>query len=363
MFHIIVNPTGASGRTGKYWKKLAPLFEGAEIEVHYSTPGHSIEQICRELTDTGDGEGAGKSTDLVYLVIVGGDGSINEAINGIQDFKRARVALIPSGSGNDLARDLGLPTNDRKLVDTILAAKVQHHLDVGEVIYHDDAPVTANANAHDGAPVTVNPNAPDRAAGSTHRFIVSSGIGFDAAVCEAVANAPLKGILNKIYLGKLIYLAQALRLIFSNEASEGTIRAEESAAEVFASSATEAAAAKDRVLNAGGELRINRLTFAAAMNHRFEGGGFMFAPKAKATDGQLNLCVLHDIRVPAFFRLFPQAYSGAHVRHTQYVAMLESPSFRVQTRDPMWVHCDGEVSRQSRDVSFRTTGDKLLMIV
>ena len=59
--------------------------------------------------------------------------------------------------------------------------------------------------------------------------------------------------------------------------------------------------------------------FAVAMNHRYEGGGFMFCPHAVNNDGLLDYCLVHDMSTADFFRLFPSSYEGHHLEQTDRV--------------------------------------------
>ena len=96
---FVINP--ASGHAVKAWKKVEKLLQGrCDYHVHRSENGRNTEVICRELSSAGED---------VTIVVVGGDGSMNDAVNGIQDFTHTRLGLIPCGSGNDLAKDLNMP--------------------------------------------------------------------------------------------------------------------------------------------------------------------------------------------------------------------------------------------------------------
>ncbi|MBQ9694836.1 MAG: acylglycerol kinase family protein, partial [Oscillospiraceae bacterium] len=123
MIHILINPTGAGGRTVKYWKSLEKLFaeSGREYQVHMTRSEQDLEEICRKI-------GAGED-----LVIVGGDGTINQAVNGLADPAGVRLGIIPCGSGNDLAKDLSLPAGGRDIVQRILQGQVRRRSDVGIV--------------------------------------------------------------------------------------------------------------------------------------------------------------------------------------------------------------------------------------
>ena len=106
------------------------------------------------------------------IVAIGGDGTVNEIINGITDFDNVRFGYIPTGSSNDFARGMGLPTNSKKALQSILFPRNIKEIDIGTVQYET----------------------------TTKRFGGSSGIGFDASVCQEAYSSPIKDFLNKIYL-------------------------------------------------------------------------------------------------------------------------------------------------------------------
>ena len=107
-FHVVLNPAGASGGAAKLWKKVKPSFEngGCTYQLHCSSPRHGIEEICREITSGGED---------AALVIIGGDGSVNEAVNGIADLEHTALGFIPCGTGNDMRRDMDIPLNSSGL--------------------------------------------------------------------------------------------------------------------------------------------------------------------------------------------------------------------------------------------------------
>ena len=120
VFHFVVNPAGASGRTGKQFAVLQPMLDasGAQIYVHQSTREKNIEAVCREVLHKTAGE------EKVNLVIVGGDGTFNQAINAVDDFSRVRLGLVPAGSGNDLARSLGLSDKPEEVLSALERAGI-----------------------------------------------------------------------------------------------------------------------------------------------------------------------------------------------------------------------------------------------
>lgn len=312
-FHLVVNPAGASGKTEQYFvNKIEPLFKDVSYSVHRSTKEHGIRSICRELTDT---------AEEINLIICGGDGSMFDAVNGIRDFSKTNIGMIPCGSGNDLAKDLNMPSSLEDLVAVMKQGVRQRTMDLGEVIFHS----RYEQMDHDRYEIHPVENAEPL----SQYFNVSSGMGFDAKTCQQVFLSGAKQTLNRLHLGKLVYLWVAVRLVFENESFSCKIQTEDDT------------------------FTVNQCMFAVGMNHRFEGGGFMFGPGAKDQDGLLENCIIQNITPSVFFRLFPSAYSGKHVKYKDKVRILSSKEMHIQSNKPMWVHTDGEVYYTSDSITIK----------
>lgn len=309
MYYIIVNPASKSGRGRKIWAELEPVFIKKQIsyKVLFSKGAGHTARVVSKLTSP---ENLSPDGQPVRLIILGGDGTLNEALQGIHDFERVLLGYIPTGSSNDFARALGLPRNPKLILDTILKGQAVRTLDLGAVTYeHTSDELSRLHTAKDGI---------------TRRFAVSSGIGFDAAVCEEALSSRFKNTLNRLGLGKLTYLVIALRQLIAAKAVS---------CDIFLDDAAE-------------PIHLNRFLFTAFMIHKYEGGGFKFCPTANASDGFLDLCVVGNLPKLVIFFALPTAFFGKHyifssIKH--YVA--KKVSFRSSL--PLWVHTDGEVYMKS----------------
>ncbi len=306
MYHFILNPASRSGISEKIWiSTIEPYLTLHKIDyqVHFSKSKGNITSIVKDIQI--------KEASICRIVVLGGDGTLNEALQGITDFSRVHLGLIPVGSGNDFTRDMSIPRNALKALEKIVATKEPTPMDYGTVTYED---------------------------GSTERFIVSCGIGFDAAVCEEANRSRLKGFLNKLGLGKLVYLGIALKQLFGAKPISAT-------------------------LTSDGEppIHLQKILFLASMNHKFEGGGFMFAPDADFADGLLNMCEVSDIPKLKILFALPTAFKGKHYRF-KGIRGFKSASFTLETSAPMWVHTDGEVSRKSSRISIECHRNTLFFL-
>ncbi len=112
MFHILVNPIGGKGKSLSALEKVEKIFadNNIQFETHKTEyKGHATE-IARELS----------ATPGTKLVVLGGDGSFNEVLNGIQNFENVTLGLIPCGTGNDFVSASGHPKKVEDAVRTIL---------------------------------------------------------------------------------------------------------------------------------------------------------------------------------------------------------------------------------------------------
>ncbi len=368
MLHIIVNPASSSGHGLQEWKKIEPLFteSGKEYQVHYCSPERPLEQICAGLTAPASKAMASGSCSLVLL---GGDGTMNAAVNGIKDFSRTKIGFIQTGSGNDLSRDMHLPPSQKELIASILREEVVHTCDIGKITYHDQYDVinpftheireglvySENIHAQEDDTDCANSNLPSDTNDQKDRsrlFNISAGIGFDAACCEMAEMSGWKKILNKVHLGKLVYLFSAIRLILTHPMDRSEITFEESVT----------GAEEKCSRSVGTTLSYGRTLFAVCMNHKYEGGGFQFCPAAEADDGLLDLCIAADLKRLSFFRIFPTAYGGNHFR---FKGITGERAMKVSLRSaiPLWVHTDGEVRCRSTHITVELLPEKLQLLM
>ena len=99
-------------------------------------------------------------------------------------------------------------------------------------------------------------------------------------------------------------------------------------------------------LENGTPVDIGNMLFTACMLHRFEGGGFMFAPDADDSDGFLNICAVGDLPKLLILFALPTAFNGKHYRFNG-ITPYKTKELTIETSLPLWVHTDGEVSRKS----------------
>ncbi len=150
MYYIIVNPASKSGRGRKLWAKLEPVFRLQNIpyRVVFSKGTGHVTRLVAKLTAP---DRLPADAAPLKLILLGGDGTVNEALQGVVDFNRIWLGYIPTGSSNDLARDLRLPKDPALILETILKGNVVRTLDLGTLSYgNTDGNTDGNADTDTG---------------------------------------------------------------------------------------------------------------------------------------------------------------------------------------------------------------------
>ena len=125
---IIYNPKAGSRKTQKRWNEIRDYMESRKVVFDYvqSEGFGSVERLARTLANNG----------YRTIVVVGGDGAINDAVNGImsssaEDKENIALGIIPNGIGNDFAKYWGLDEdNYKQAVDWVINRRLRK-IDVG----------------------------------------------------------------------------------------------------------------------------------------------------------------------------------------------------------------------------------------
>lgn len=131
---VVYNPKAGSRKTQKRWEEIRRYMESRQVLFDYvqSEGFGSVERLVRTLANNG----------YRTIVVVGGDGAINDAVNGImtssaEDKEKIAFGIIPNGIGNDFARYWGLDEdNYKEAVDWIINRRLRK-IDVGRCSYFD----------------------------------------------------------------------------------------------------------------------------------------------------------------------------------------------------------------------------------
>jgi YegS/Rv2252/BmrU family lipid kinase len=270
---IVINPAA-----GPAWRRATPAqvesWTRATIDRHSADawvvytkgPGHAHELARQAISD-----------GCHVVVAWGGDGTVNEVASAIL-YGRAVLGIVPVGSGNGLARELGIPVNPDAALDVALGG-AEREIDVGDV--------------------------------NGRLFFNVAGIGFDAHVAErfAASTVPVRGL--------IAYAATALTELVRYVGHAYTVSAE------------------------GAEIAAARALFISIANTRQWGNGARIAPHARMDDQKLDLVFVgarHPVVVAAnIWRLF-----WGDISDMRGVGHHQIRRATIRATPPAPVHVDGE---------------------
>lgn len=310
MYYFIVNPNACHGNGERLWKKVRRRLEhlGVEYEAILTESVGDARNIARQLT-------AG-CRDPRVLIAVGGDGTLNEVVDGLVFESPITLGYISAGTGNDLARSLRLPGKWKRSLRHILSPSYYKMLDYGILSYTGEEP-------------------------GHRRFMISCGIGMDAAVCHSVLDAERPECRKRYqpYMGRFVYACKGLRQLLCHVPTKGYL-----------------------ILDGTRKVEFNHIRFVSTHIHPYEGGGFFFAPKAGGDDGILEVCVIHGESRIGLIPMLLGAWLGRSPRNKN-VRRYSCHELKIHVERAMPVHVDGESCGMKTDITLGCIAKKVRLIV
>ncbi len=316
MYYFIVNPNARSGEGKIVWQKVCRVMihRGLAYEALFTEKKGQAAALAKAVVKADAGvlkiKGAEECDGEKIIVAMGGDGTISEVLDGIWDHPEVTFAFIPIGSGNDFARSLGISSDWREALEGILSKEHQIYFHPGRLEYD----------------------------GKIRHFGGSMGIGFDAAVCDGANRLRFKQAFNRLGLGKFTYTGVAVKLLVTSACDKLKIRLD--GKEIY---------------------RFRKALFLCGLKGNYEGGGFMFAPKARVDDAYLHVCIAAGIPVFKRFLLLPKALKGKHVG-APGVYMYRCKKIEILSSRPKLIHGDGEVNGPVTKLTASLEPTKIRMI-
>lgn len=284
--YFIINPKARNGYCFKIWQKIEAMLKNEKVTyLAFFTeyPGHA-KMLANQI--------ASQNLEQKLVVAVGGDGTIHEVMNGIVKNKNITLGFIPGGSGNDFSRGFHIPSDpkDALLFILRLLKKEGHFIDLGKISFEDQ---------------------------SEHFFINNMGAGFDALISYEVNQSQMKAVLNKLSLGRLVYVYVLLKKLFTYKTA--TID-----------------------LSIDGKKHIFEQTwFVTVSNQPYYGGGMKIAPNAVPDDGRMEVTVAHQLSKLKLLLVFISVFWGKHV-HFKEVKTFTGKDISIQSDSSLLIHADGE---------------------
>jgi len=290
---LLVNPSSRAGRGLEQLRRYLATDKMPDLNCVESTSADHWRHLVRQAQDD----------NLDVLAIAGGDGTVTMTLNALEGPNRIPLAIVPTGTGNDFARDLGIPVAIEEACD-VLRNGVTRPVDVGRAVWAD---------------------------GSATRFGCVASVGFDHQALETVYHSGYSR-------SRGLYFFASLRALWSYRPQQV------------------------RVSWPDGEFH-GPLMFLAVTNTRDYGGGFRISPRARIDDGLLNLYLLPQAgrlrTLGEFMRV-----SLRRPRPIGEVVQAATPWVRIEAPDaPMPVAIDGEPLRHSTPVLLTVEPAALAVLV
>lgn len=289
---VIVNPTSGRGFAGKSIPQIESLLRSHNLAydlVQTERPWHAAdlaEKAARERYDA--------------IVVACGDGTANEAVNGLMKareagFNHTAMGILPVGTGNDMAYGMGVRGTLEDSV-AVLAQNQRRWMDIGRVSGGD------------------YPNG--------RYFANGVGIGFDAATGFVAADI-------RWTRGLLAYLIAALETIF-----------------IYFKAPTVRIEYDDQKLE-------QAALMVSVMNGQRMGGGFFMAPDGLPHDGTFDLCIAGTAGKFRILQLLPTFMNGTQATQPEITTGRARKVTITALKETLPAHCDGEtLCREGRSLSI-----------
>ena len=283
---VIVNPQAGNGRTEKIWPNIESVLEKSigSFEVLHTTCRGDATDLSRRIL----------AVDTVRIVAVGGDGHLNEVLNGFIENDlpvnpEARLSFVMTGTGCDFQRSLGISSKWQNAAAKLKDAKVRK-IDVGKVTY--------------------------TAADKTQKiryFDNIASFGLSGAVDHCLEHSRLRDYLG----GSPLFLWATIKTVFTHPNQSIRFRIDDGPEEEI----------------------FSRLCLLA--NGRYFGGAMHAAPEAELDDGLLDLLMLKEISVAKFLWHLPKIYKGTHLKIPE-IFFQKVRKFTAESSEQVILDIDGE---------------------
>lgn len=261
----MINPAAGRGRACKLLPAVQTALRSSalDVEVHVSTSAADARAAGERALRDGHG-----------LIACGGDGTVCE-LAGIAADADGVLAIMPTGSGNDFARQVGIPRHDVAAALAVIERGTITPVDLGQATTAD---------------------------GTRTWFTTVANAGFDAEANRWANSVTFTS-------GNSLYVLAMLRTLRTYRPSRLRVTVD-------------------------GHARVMAAWLVAVANTRTYASGMMIAPDAAVDDGLLDVCVVGDLSRAEFLRTFPSVYRGGHVSNTK-VTMRRGARVTIESADPM----------------------------
>jgi diacylglycerol kinase (ATP) len=278
---VIVNPSAGAGKTAKKWPQIIDCLKRTGLSFEHDiteSAGHATE-LAKSAADKG----------YEMVVSVGGDGTMNEIVNGLYNsgnLKNVTLGIISTGTGSDYIRSVGLPHQFKEACQRLKNPR-KLLADLGMAEY-----------THNGKNIK-------------RLFVNFAGIGFDAEIVKATTQRyKALGRMPSYFAG----LLNTLLLYRNSEVS----------------------------LSVDGNTEDRKVCTVLFSNGKYGGGSMLVAPHADPTDGLFDVIIIDNLSKPDLIWSLPRIYKGTHLTHPK-VTLKKARDIYVQSIKRISLQADGEL--------------------
>ena len=256
---VIVNPKSAAGSTKGKWAEMA-----SDLRTHFGPFNVAFTKKAGDGTELAK---RGVENGRKFIIACGGDGTINEVANGILETgKDVELGVLPSGTGGDFRRTLGMPQTIREAAIALRKGETKQ-MDVGRVTFRNFQDET-----------------------TSRYFLNVSSFGLAASIIERVkTTSSLSWLPHDTLRGKASFAISTLQEVIGIDLASVRIKIDDSDEKV-----------------------IHTVNFCVA-NSRYFGGGMKIAPDAKINDGLFDVVNIGDIGTLKILLNAHTLYMGTHL--------------------------------------------------
>jgi diacylglycerol kinase (ATP) len=287
MYIMIVNPVAGNGKAEALFRKIQsdPLYKKANCRSFFTEGEGHAEKLARQVAEI-------HKETMIAVIVIGGDGTLHEVVNGMANYPKIPVCFIPAGSGNDFARGVRLKDRGIKLFHKYIK-RPRQIVRLGKY--------TTNHRSKKGQRI----------------FLNSIGFGLDGEVVATANQQKNRCWARKLHLAKLAYSFALLRTI------------------------KRAKPIKFKLILDGKPYPVQEAMMVTITNHPFYGGGMKIAPKANIKTPTFYVLLVEPIKKKKLLAMFFSVFLGQHIRMNE-VRQVKASCVEIQATKQIPFQVDGQ---------------------
>lgn len=295
---LIINLTAGGGKPRSHLKTIFKYLKenGFNFKVSYTSHHGEAIELARKAAD--------KGMDLI--VSIGGDGTVNEIVNGIMKSKNnPSLGIIPLGWANDFIKSVNIPSDITQACQILVQGKIKE-IDVGiinEKIY----------------------------------FANICGVGFDAEVAQ-LANQMKSKHPNLRILSAFVYVFATVKKLLSPFGYHHV------------------------KIKLNGQKIHSKILFIAIGNGKFYGGRFKITPRAILDDGLLEICLVEEMGRFKYLSIIPKVFKGTHAS-IKGISFYRAKEVVIESSETILAQVSGEVIEGQKKFTITLLPKRLKLIV